>query len=99
MSELANVKHKFSEPIEEYLNIFYLLKAMCFTEVPEHELVKMVVRGLDLSIRKKLDPNYLRNMPLLTERVRHVECLKVEMARENRSHKQERVVYFSDSLD
>ena len=47
LSELANIKHKFSEPIDDYLNRFYLLKEICFTEVPEHELVEMATRGLD----------------------------------------------------
>ena len=62
LSKLANVKRKFSEPIDDYLNRFHLLKARCFTQVPEHELVEMEARGLDFSIRKKLDPQYLRDM-------------------------------------
>jgi len=42
------------------LNRFRLLKARCFTQVPEHELVEMAASGLDYSIRKKLDTQYLR---------------------------------------
>jgi len=34
---------------------FRLLKARCFTQVPEHELVEMASGSLDYSIRKKLD--------------------------------------------
>jgi len=55
LKELASVKRKHSEPIDDYLNRFRLLKARCFTPVPEHELVEMAVGGLDYSIRKKLD--------------------------------------------
>ena len=62
LKELASVKRRFTEPIDGYLNRFRLLKARCFTQVPEHELVKMAAGGLDYSIRKKLDTQYLRDM-------------------------------------
>lgn len=41
------------------------MKARCFTQVPEHELVDMAASGLDYSIRKKLYTQYLRNMAQL----------------------------------
>lgn len=69
LKELASVRLKFTEPIDDYLNRFRLLKARCFTQVPEHELVEMAVGGLDYSIRKKLDTQYLRNMAQLADRV------------------------------
>jgi len=69
---LASVKRKTIEFIDDYLNRFRLLKARCFTHVPEHELVKMVVVGLDYSIRKKLDTQHLRDMAQLTDRVRQI---------------------------
>lgn len=52
----------------------------------------MVARGLDNSIRKKLDTQYLRYMAQLVDRVRQVERLKAENARVNRN-KKERVAY------
>lgn len=55
LKELANVRCKMPEFINDYLNRFRLLKAICFTQVLEHELVEMDVGGLDYSIRKKLD--------------------------------------------
>lgn len=55
LKELASVRRKPHKSIDDYLNKFRLLKAMCFTQVPEHELVEMVVEGLGYSIRKKLD--------------------------------------------
>ncbi|XP_050915346.1 uncharacterized protein LOC127130366 [Lathyrus oleraceus] len=67
-----------------------LLKAMCFTQVPEHELVEMAAGGLDYSIRKKLDTQYLRDMAQLADRVRQLERLKEENARAN---KNKRVAY------
>ena len=75
---LASVKRPLSESIDDYLNRFRLLKARCFTQVLEHELVEMVVGGLDYSIRKKLDTQHLRDMAQLADRVRHVERLKSE---------------------
>jgi len=56
--ELASVKRNSTESINDYLNRFRLLKARCFTQVPEHELVEMAVGGLDYSIRKKLDTQH-----------------------------------------
>ncbi|XP_050897364.1 uncharacterized protein LOC127104207 [Lathyrus oleraceus] len=41
LKELASIKRKFTEPIDDYLNRFRLLKSRCFTIVPEHELVEM----------------------------------------------------------
>jgi len=80
------------ESIDDYLNRFRLLKARCFTRVPEHELVKMDVGGLDYSIRKKLDTQYLRDMAQLADRVRQVERLKAEKARTHK-YKREKVSY------
>ncbi|XP_050919691.1 uncharacterized protein LOC127137262 [Lathyrus oleraceus] len=70
---------------------FRLLKARCFTQIPEHELVEMDVGGLDYSIRKKLDTQYLRDMAQLADRVRQLERLKEEKARENKG---KRVAYY-----
>lgn len=61
LEELASVRHRAPESIDDYLNRFRLLKARCFTQVPEHGLVEMVVGGLNYSIRKKLDTQYLRD--------------------------------------
>lgn len=77
LKELASVKRKASESVDQYLNRFRLLKARCFTQVPEHDLVEMAAGGLDYSIRKKLDTQYLRDMAQLADRVRQVESLKV----------------------
>src|SRR3954470_17032800 len=93
LKELASVKRKFAETIDDYLNRFRLLKSRCFTTVPEHELVEMAAGGLDYSIRKKLDTQYLRDMAQLADRVRQVERLKAEKARANKSYKKERVAY------
>ena len=55
LKELASVRRRTIESIDDYLNKFKLLKARCFTQVPEHELVEIAAGGLDYSIRKKLD--------------------------------------------
>lgn len=62
LKEFASIKWKFTKAIDDYLNRFCLLKERCFTQVPEHELVEMVVGGMDYSIRKKLDTHHLRDM-------------------------------------
>src|SRR4051812_34397704 len=92
LKELASVKRKFTETIDDYLNRFRLLKSRCFTTVPEHELVEMAAGGLDY-IRKKLDTQYLRDMAQLADMVRQVERLKAEKVRANKSYKKERVAY------
>lgn len=63
LKELANMKRKFVESIDGSINRFRLLKSRCFTQLPEHELVKMD-RGLEpfhqgeirYSIPKGYDP-------------------------------------------
>ncbi|MCH97963.1 hypothetical protein A2U01_0018961, partial [Trifolium medium] len=93
LKELASVRRKAPESINDYLNRFRLLKARCFTQVPEHELVEMAAGGLDYSIRKKLDTQYLRDMARLADRVRQVERLKAEKARTSKFQKKEKVAY------
>ena len=93
LKELASVRRKAPESIDDYLNRFRLLKARCFTQVPEHELVEMAAGGLDYSIRKKLDTQYLRDMAQLADRVRQLERLKAEKARNSKFHKKEKVAY------
>ncbi|XP_050895309.1 uncharacterized protein LOC127101926 [Lathyrus oleraceus] len=90
LKELASVRRKFTEPIDDYLNRFRLLKARCFTQILEHELVEMAAGGLNYSIRKKLDTQYLRDMTQLANRVRQLERLKEEKARANKG---KRVAY------
>ncbi|XP_050877581.1 uncharacterized protein LOC127081360 [Lathyrus oleraceus] len=90
LKELASIKRKFTEPIDDYLNRFRFLKARCFTQIPEHELVEMASEGLDYSIKKKLDTQYLRDMAQLADRVRQLERLKEEKARANKG---KRVAY------
>jgi len=70
LQELVSVRRRTTESIDDYLNIFRLLKARCFTQVPEDELVEMAVGGLVYSIRKELDTQYLRVMAQLADRVR-----------------------------
>jgi len=86
LKELASVKRNSTESMDDYLNRFRLLKARCFTQVPEHELVEMAAGGLDYSIRKKLDTQHLRDMTQLADRVRHVERLKAKKARTQKYH-------------
>ncbi|KAK2449663.1 hypothetical protein QL285_008835 [Trifolium repens] len=93
LKELASVRRKTPESIDDYLNRFRLLKARCFTQVPEHELVEMTAGGLDFSIRKKLDTKHLRDMAQLADRVRQVERLRAEKARNSKYHKKEKVAY------
>lgn len=60
----------------------------------EYELVEIVVEGIDNSIGKKLDTQYLRDMTQLAERVRRVERLESEKAKMRNFHnKKKKVVY------
>ena len=71
------------------------MKARCFTQVPEHELVEMAAGGLDYSIRKKLDTQYLRDMAQLADRVRRIERMKAEKSKTGGYHKKEKVFYIA----
>ncbi|XP_058775231.1 uncharacterized protein LOC131649487 [Vicia villosa] len=93
--ELSNIKRRFAETINDYLNRFKSLKARCFTQIPEHELVQMAARGLDYSIRKKIDPTCVKSMSQLADRVQHLERLRLEKVRHTKAKtKKERVAYF-----
>lgn len=85
--ELSNIKKIFVESIDDYLNRFRTLKARCFTQVPEHELVQMEAGGLDYSIRKKIDPTYVKSMSQLADRVRHLEHIRLEKVRHTKDKK------------
>lgn len=65
----------------------------------EHELVEMVAGGLDYSIRKKLNTQYLRDIAQLADRVRQVERLKLEKARASKNNKREKVAYIEMDED
>ncbi|XP_050908604.1 uncharacterized protein LOC127122283 [Lathyrus oleraceus] len=87
LKKLSSVKKKLIEPINYYLNRFQLLKSRCFTQVPENELVKMV-DGLDYSIRKKLDTQYMGDLAQLADRLRQIERLKAEKAKIDKGKKE-----------
>ena len=89
---MTSVRRRTTESIDDYLKRFRLLKAICFTQVHEHELVEMAAGGLDYSIRKKLDTQYLRDMAQLADRVRQVERLRAEKARPHK-YRREKVAY------
>lgn len=92
LKDMSSVNQKFTESIDDYLNQFLLLKTRCFTKFPKHELVKISIGGLDYSIRKKLDTQYLRDIAQLADRVSQVERLKVEKAKMSKG-KRERITY------
>lgn len=69
------------------------MKSRCFIHVHKHELVELAVEGLDYSIIKKVDTQYLRGMDQLVDKVWQVACLKAEKVRSNKYHKKEKVAY------
>jgi len=87
LKELESVKRRATKYINDYLNRFILLNAMCFTQVLEHELVKMTAGDLDYSSNKKLDTQYFRDMAQLADRVRQVKRLRAEKARTHKFRK------------
>nr|KYP38616.1 Retrovirus-related Pol polyprotein from transposon opus [Cajanus cajan] len=48
--DLMNIKRQNHETLDDYLNRFRQLKSRCYTNIPEHELVKISAIGLDFSI-------------------------------------------------
>src|ERR1044072_8862457 len=53
----------------------------------------MAAGGLEYSIRKKINTQYLRDMAQLADRIRQVERLKVEKFRFKKSLKKDKVAY------
>ncbi|XP_050895248.1 uncharacterized protein LOC127101856 [Lathyrus oleraceus] len=98
-SELSSIKRRFAESIDDYLNKFRSLKARCFTQVPEHELVQMTAGGLDYSIRKKIHPTFVKSMSQLDDRVRHLERLRLEKVRHNKAKKEKVALVNYDATD
>ncbi|XP_050897202.1 uncharacterized protein LOC127104023 [Lathyrus oleraceus] len=88
LAELSSIKRRFAESIDDYLNRFRSLKARCFTQVPEHELVQIAAGGLDYSIRKKIDLTFIKSMSQLADRVRHLERLRLEKVRHSKVKKE-----------
>ena len=86
--ELSNIKRRLAKSIDDYLNRPRSLKARCFTQVPEHERVQMATEGLDYSIKKKIDPTYMKSMSQLADRVRHLERLRLEKVRHTKAKKE-----------
>uniref|UniRef100_A0A151UIQ1 RNase H type-1 domain-containing protein n=1 Tax=Cajanus cajan TaxID=3821 RepID=A0A151UIQ1_CAJCA len=71
-----------------------------FFYIPEHELVKIAATGLDLSIRKKLVNEQLRDMAQLAEKVRRIEQIKLEKERLrkfDRFVRKEKVAYLENT--
>lgn len=93
LKELVRGRWKVVESINDYLNKFRILKAKCFTQVPEHELVELTAGGLDYSTRNKFDTLYLRDMAQLADRVWQVKHLKAEKSRSSKYYKKEKVTY------
>ncbi|XP_050876984.1 uncharacterized protein LOC127080729 [Lathyrus oleraceus] len=73
LKELASVKRKFTEPIDDYLNRFRLLKSRCFTIVPEHELVEMATGDRVRQVERLKSEKARANKNYKKERVAYVE--------------------------
>ena len=93
--DLTTTKCFSSETIEDYLNRFRQMKSHCYTQIPKHELVRMVATGLYFSICKKLVNQQLRDMTHLIDRVRKFEQIKYEKERNKRFDKnmKEKITY------
>ncbi|XP_050874882.1 uncharacterized protein LOC127078469 [Lathyrus oleraceus] len=57
-------------------------------DLVHNECLRMAVGGLDYSIRKKIDPNFVKSMSQLADRVRHLERLRLEKVRHNKAKKE-----------
>jgi len=53
LKKLISVRRKTTKSIDDYLNRLRLLKARCFIQMHDHELVEMAASSLDYSIRNK----------------------------------------------
>ncbi|XP_058764414.1 uncharacterized protein LOC131637862 [Vicia villosa] len=99
LAEFSDIKRIFAESIDDYLNRFRSLKARCFTQVPEHEIVQMVAGGLHYSIRKKIDTTFVKSMSQLVDRVRHLKRLRLEKTKHIKAKKEKIAFIDYDSTE
>ena len=52
LTNLFNIRRYHGESIDDYLARFRVMKNKCFTPIPEVEMVKIVINGLDYSMQK-----------------------------------------------
>ena len=69
------------------------MKSKCFTPIPKVEIVKIVINGLNYSIRKKLVNQQFLDMAQLAKRVRQIEQLRAEKEIIKKRIGKERVAY------
>ena len=77
------------------------MKSQSYTQIPEYELVRMVVVGLDFSIQKKLVNQLVRDMAQLVERVKRIEQIKYKKERHKRfdKNRREKIAYLKPYKD
>jgi len=51
VNDLAKIQIKDNESLDDYINIFRMVKARCKTVIPEYELIQMVVTWLNYVVR------------------------------------------------
>ena len=69
------------------------MKSKCFTPIPKVEIVKIVINGLNYSIRKKLVNQQSLDMAQLAKRVTQIEQLRAEKEIIKKRIGEERVAY------
>lgn len=84
---MVNVKIYNAKSIDDYLNRFIQLKARCFTQIPEHELVRIATIGPEFLIRKEIVNQQLKDLVQLGEKVWRTEQLKFEKERNKKFEK------------
>ncbi|XP_050897405.1 probable protein phosphatase 2C 51 [Lathyrus oleraceus] len=82
LKKLANVRKKVVDSIDDDLNRFRIMKPMCFTQVPEHDLVELAVGGIGYFIRKKLNTRDLVQTALKGRRLKFAYKQKARLEEE-----------------
>ena len=90
---MSSIKRHPNETIDDYLTRFRKLKSRCPTPVPEIELVKMAVKGLDYQVKKKILDHHIVDMAQLADRVRQIESLYAEKMVNRRVIRNQKIAY------
>ena len=94
LADLSSICRFPNEPIDDYLTRFRKFKSRCSVPIPEVELVKMAVKGLDYPVKKKVLDHHIVDMAQLADRVRQIEGLYAEKANNNKkSVKHPKIAY------
>ncbi|RYR16121.1 hypothetical protein Ahy_B04g073069 isoform B [Arachis hypogaea] len=76
VTDLVALKREDGETINDFMIRFKNARSQCYVSLPESEVVKIAIMGLEFYMRQKWLNVHIPDLAHLAERVRQVEILK-----------------------